>query len=137
MISLRLSAKEYEALQALYPTYGARSVSDFARLAMKRVMGSSFASDDALLIRLNGNVLGFSQEIDKPLFLLRFCEGALGTTGGRIPANVVARNIHRSLGRFFVRTLANLSRGERVIGSLALWSCGTGPGVGPRCLSLQ
>ena len=36
MISLRLSRKEYDALQALYPAYGARSISDFARLAMKR-----------------------------------------------------------------------------------------------------
>jgi hypothetical protein len=53
MISLRLSTKEYEALQALYPAYGARSISDFARLAMKRVLGSSFASEDALLLRLN------------------------------------------------------------------------------------
>ena len=53
MISLRLSRKEYEALQALYPAYGARSISDFARLAMKRVLGSSFASEDALLLRLN------------------------------------------------------------------------------------
>jgi RAB protein geranylgeranyltransferase component A len=53
MISLRISIKEYEALQALYPAYGARSISDFARLAMKRVLGSSFASEDALLLRLN------------------------------------------------------------------------------------
>lgn len=53
MISLRLSIKEYQALQALYPAYGARSISDFARLAMKRVLGSSFASEDALLLRLN------------------------------------------------------------------------------------
>ena len=52
-ISLRLSAEEYAALQSLYPTYGARSVSDFARLAMKRVIVGAFASDDALLIRLN------------------------------------------------------------------------------------
>ena len=53
MISLRLSAEEYKALGNLYPLYGARSVSDFARLAMKRVIAGAFASDDALLIRLN------------------------------------------------------------------------------------
>jgi hypothetical protein len=52
MISLRLSAEEYEALRNLYPTYGARSISDFARLAMRRIIGGAFASDDALLIRL-------------------------------------------------------------------------------------
>jgi hypothetical protein len=39
MISLRLSAEEYRALHALYPSYGARNVSDFARLAMQRVIG--------------------------------------------------------------------------------------------------
>ena len=53
MISIRLSAEEYQALQALYPTYGARSVSDFARLAMKRVMSGTYAADDAILTRLN------------------------------------------------------------------------------------
>ena len=53
MISLRVSAEEFEALQKLYPTYGARSVSDFARLAMKRVISGSFAGDDALLTRVN------------------------------------------------------------------------------------
>jgi hypothetical protein len=41
MISLRLSAEEYRALHALYPSYGARNVSDFARLAMQRVIGHS------------------------------------------------------------------------------------------------
>ena len=39
MISLRLSAEEYHALQTLYPSYGARNISDFARLAMQRVIG--------------------------------------------------------------------------------------------------
>jgi len=53
MISLRLSATEHEALRAIYPTYGARSVSDFVRLAMRRVIGSLFAPDDALVLRLN------------------------------------------------------------------------------------
>ena len=53
MISIRLSSEEYQALQALYPTYGARSVSDFLRLAMKRVMSGSYAADDVVLTRLN------------------------------------------------------------------------------------
>ena len=39
MISLRLSAEEYEALHSLYPRFGARNLSDFARLAMQRVIG--------------------------------------------------------------------------------------------------
>ena len=45
MISLRLSAEEYEALRTLYPNYGARNVSDFARMAIQRVIGNSLASD--------------------------------------------------------------------------------------------
>jgi hypothetical protein len=44
MISLRLTAVEYESLRSLYPTYGTRSVSEFARLAMQRVIGQSPAS---------------------------------------------------------------------------------------------
>jgi hypothetical protein len=39
MISLRLSVEEYQALHTLYPNYGARNVSDFARLAMQRIIG--------------------------------------------------------------------------------------------------
>jgi hypothetical protein len=45
MISLRLSAQEFAALHTLYPNYGARSISDFARLAMQRVIGHPLASD--------------------------------------------------------------------------------------------
>jgi hypothetical protein len=37
MISLRLTAGEYAALHALYPSYGARNVSDLARLASQQV----------------------------------------------------------------------------------------------------
>jgi hypothetical protein len=40
MISLRLSAAEYKTLHTLYPNYGARNLSDFARLAMQRVIGN-------------------------------------------------------------------------------------------------
>jgi len=53
MISLRLSAEEYEALRTLYPSYGARSISEFARLAMKRVIAGAFTSDDTVHLRLN------------------------------------------------------------------------------------
>jgi len=52
MISLRLSAGEYETLRSLYPSYGARNVSDFARLAMQRVIGSTCASDNLLVSKM-------------------------------------------------------------------------------------
>jgi hypothetical protein len=47
MISLRLSEIEYEGLKREYRTYGARNVSDLARLALQRIMNGSAASHDA------------------------------------------------------------------------------------------
>ena len=44
MISLRLSEVEYEVLKKEYRIYGARNVSDFARLALQRIMTGSTAS---------------------------------------------------------------------------------------------
>jgi hypothetical protein len=38
MISLRLSKEEYELLKTNYPAYGARNISELARLALQRVM---------------------------------------------------------------------------------------------------
>ena len=37
-ISLRLSDEDYEALKGVYAAHGARSISEFARLAMHRVL---------------------------------------------------------------------------------------------------
>jgi hypothetical protein len=53
MISLRLSEVEYEALRAHYPSYGARNISDFARLAMQRVIGGSHAPEGALVAKIH------------------------------------------------------------------------------------
>jgi len=53
MISLRVSAEEYEALHALYPNYGARNVSDFARLAMQRVIGQPLPSTNASFSKIH------------------------------------------------------------------------------------
>lgn len=52
MISLRLSEVEYETLHALYPRYGARNVSDFARLAMQRIIGDSVVPDGAFAAKI-------------------------------------------------------------------------------------
>jgi hypothetical protein len=38
MISLRLSKEEYELLKTNYHAYGARNISELARLALQRVM---------------------------------------------------------------------------------------------------
>ena len=47
MISLRLSEVEYEVLKAHYRTYGARNISELARLALHRIMtGSAGPHDD-------------------------------------------------------------------------------------------
>jgi hypothetical protein len=53
MISLRVSAEEYAALHTVYASYGARNVSDFARLAMQRVIGHPHVSDSASMAKIH------------------------------------------------------------------------------------
>lgn len=43
MISLRLSEVDYELLKTQYRTYGARNVSELARLALQRMMTAPVA----------------------------------------------------------------------------------------------
>jgi len=54
MISLRISATEYEALKALHLSRGARNVSELARSAIQRmIMGNStLRSDDPIQAQL-------------------------------------------------------------------------------------
>ena len=52
MISLRLSQTEYELLKTQYRTYGARNVSDLARLALQRIMSGSGRSQDNFAAKL-------------------------------------------------------------------------------------
>jgi hypothetical protein len=52
MISLRLSDAEYEVLKSHYHSYGARNVSDLARLALQRIMIGSTGTQDALLAKV-------------------------------------------------------------------------------------
>lgn len=53
MISLRLSEEEYAALRAHSLSYGARNVSDLARLALQRVIAQSPTSQAELLAKVN------------------------------------------------------------------------------------
>jgi hypothetical protein len=53
MISLRITAGEYDALHTLYPSYGARNVSDLARLALQQVIQNPVSSDNGLLARIH------------------------------------------------------------------------------------
>ena len=52
MISLRLSEEEYAMLRARYSSYGARNVSDLARLALERIMGKPPTPDMELLAKV-------------------------------------------------------------------------------------
>jgi hypothetical protein len=52
MISLRLSAVEYEFLKAQYRTYGAHNVSDMARLALQRLIDAAPVPLETFAIRL-------------------------------------------------------------------------------------
>jgi hypothetical protein len=72
MISLRLSAEEYKALHALYQSYGARNVSDFARLAMQRIIGHPAPAMDASIPKIT--------ELDERLSVV---EGRLALLVGR------------------------------------------------------
>jgi hypothetical protein len=53
MISLRLSNEEYEALRSLYRVHGSRSVSEFARTAMQKVITETVTPQQSLDSRLN------------------------------------------------------------------------------------
>jgi hypothetical protein len=48
MISVRVSEAEYIAMRAMSASYGARNISDFARLAVQRAISGSFGSDMAI-----------------------------------------------------------------------------------------
>jgi len=52
MISLRLSEAEYKALKTHYSAYGARNVSDLARLALQHIMQESPNVQGSFLDRL-------------------------------------------------------------------------------------
>jgi hypothetical protein len=54
MISVRLSAEEYAALHTVYASYGARNVSDLARLAMQRFIVHPHVSDSISVAKIRG-----------------------------------------------------------------------------------
>src|SRR5947199_6948 len=60
MISLRLSSAEYEALRAIHASFGARSVSDFARQAMRKVIAGGVPEGriDSIQISLHSGCYG-------------------------------------------------------------------------------
>jgi hypothetical protein len=76
-ISLRLSEREFEALKSLYAAHGARSISEFARTAMKTVISrpvrDAFALElkvqemDGKLSILDGEVARLSRVIEEEL----------------------------------------------------------------------
>ena len=72
MISLRLSAQEYAALHTLYPNYGARNVSDFARLAMHLVIAQPLPAAGPSLAEIpefGRRLPALQQPGDSPSFL--------------------------------------------------------------------
>jgi hypothetical protein len=69
MISLRISEVEYAALHATYASYGARNVSDLARLALQRVMSKPQASEAGLTAEV-GELRQRLNEVEVHLALL-------------------------------------------------------------------
>jgi hypothetical protein len=53
MISLRLSEGEYEVLKTHYRTYGARNVSELARLALQRIVTDPAGPQDGFAAKLS------------------------------------------------------------------------------------
>jgi hypothetical protein len=52
MISLRLSQGDYDTLKSQYRTYGARNVSELARLALQRMMNGSVGKSGDIASKL-------------------------------------------------------------------------------------
>lgn len=84
MISIRLSAEEYESLKAIFPSLGVRSVSQFARDAMQHLIhnasttgGDSRTADldikvrvlDTKLTRLQGEVSQLSRMVGRTVMV--------------------------------------------------------------------
>ena len=68
IISLRLSEEEYESLKSRYASHGVRSLSEFARDAMHRVLGEEPASPVDLRNRvrlLDGKVALLEGEVSR------------------------------------------------------------------------
>ena len=53
MISLRLSQVEYESLKTRYRAYGARNVSELARLALQRIVTDPAGPQDGFAAKLS------------------------------------------------------------------------------------
>ena len=68
IISLRLSEEEYEILKSKYAAHGVRSISEFARDAMQRVLGGEPANNVGLhtrVQRLDGKVAVLEDEVSR------------------------------------------------------------------------
>jgi Arc/MetJ-type ribon-helix-helix transcriptional regulator len=53
MISLRLSEEEYEGLNTHYRAHGVRNISEFARLAIQRIVAEPAGPEHAVAARLS------------------------------------------------------------------------------------
>jgi hypothetical protein len=53
MISLRLSEVEYEGLKTHYRIYGARNISELARLALQRIVTDSAGPQDGFAAKVS------------------------------------------------------------------------------------
>jgi len=72
MISLRLSNEEYETLHNLYRAHGSRSISDFARNAMQKVISGAAPSRslETRLQELDGKMSALDHEVSRLVKLL-------------------------------------------------------------------
>jgi predicted DNA-binding protein len=74
MISLRLSDEEYESLRSLYRLHGSRSVSEFARNAMQKVIGESVSPGgntlESRIVDLDSKMNSLDHEVARLVHLI-------------------------------------------------------------------
>lgn len=83
-ISLRLSEQELEQLKTVYPKHGARSISEFARIAMQSVVAGSADGHHRLDLKV--------QELEGKLRLL---DGELARLSSRFETELNKRRGNR------------------------------------------
>jgi hypothetical protein len=84
LISLRLSDEEYDSLKTQYRTFGARNISDLARMALVRLLAGPPETHDTLaaeLSELGERVLVLENQLAA---IVQFLSEVDGTSGERL-----------------------------------------------------
>lgn len=92
LVNFRLSDEEYEFLRVACAQNGARSISDFARLAVLRQAGSDERQSASIQWRLSALGHKMSELESRVRHLLRLLESSSGDARGKPPERAGACN---------------------------------------------